>query len=158
MSANDDEQLRRCAEALGDAVEQALPEWTVRHVERLTLAWSGRIDPQLVDRAHLEGGHIRDRLMPELRALLATDVDDQRSNPLAIVRQAVVAPTTILRDAGVPPVERDVAAAHQFPEDDYDLTPASFGELGPVVHEHGLAWGAAKAYVILHRRRAEGRR
>ncbi len=45
-----------------------------------------------------------------------------------------------------------------FPDDDYDLTPASFGDLDPALHEPGLVWGAAKAHVFLARRRAAGQR
>ena len=32
------------------------------------------------------------------------------------------------------------------------------GDLDPALHEPGLRWGAAKAHVVLARRRAEGRR
>jgi hypothetical protein len=90
---------------------------------------------------------------PALRDLLRADVDDQRTNPLAILRGAVRYPTGVLRAAGVPPVERDAHAVALFPEDDYDLSPAAFADLGPSVHEPGLRWGAAKAHVILRRRR-----
>ena len=84
-----------------------------------------------------------------LRALLAQDVDEQRSNPLAVVRRAVAHPTAVLRAAGVPPVVRDAHAEQLFPDDDYDLTPGGFADLAPSVHEPGLVWGAAKAHVIL---------
>jgi hypothetical protein len=40
----------------------------------------------------------------------------------------------------------------------YDLTPASFADVDPALHEPGLVWGAAKAHVHLARRRREGRR
>jgi hypothetical protein len=60
----------------------------------------------------------------------------------------------VLADAGVPPVHRDGAAERLFPDDVYDLTPASFADLDAAVHEPGLVWGAAKAHVILRRRRA----
>jgi len=70
------------------------------------------------------------------------------------VRSAVVFPTEVLRAAGVPPVDRDEAARTMFPDDDYDLTPASFAELDPALTEVGIVWGAAKAHVHLARRRA----
>jgi hypothetical protein len=93
-----------------------------------------------------------------VRALLASDIDDQRTGPLAVVRGAVRFPTAVLEQAGVPPVERDPFAVRQFPEDLYDLAPATFGDLDPTLHEPGLTWGAAKAHVHLARRRREGRR
>lgn len=155
---SEEEQLRQCGDALAAAIEQALPDWTVDHVERLMLAWHGAADPAVLDQARVAGAGMVGRLLPDLRALFATDVDDHRTNPLAILRSAVGAPTEILLEAGVPPVERDETAERQFPADRYDLTPAAFAEFGPEVHEHGLAWGAAKAFVVLRRRRAEGQR
>ncbi|MCU1353816.1 MAG: hypothetical protein JWM05_3025, partial [Acidimicrobiales bacterium] len=97
-------------------------------------------------------------VVPRVQALLATDVDDQRANPLAVVRGAVRYPTAVLRAAGVPPVVRDAFGERAFPDDDYDLTPAAFGDLDPSLQELGIVWGAAKAHVVLARRRAEGRR
>jgi hypothetical protein len=83
-----------------------------------------------------------------VRTLLGTDVDQQWTNPLAIVREAVVYPTAVLRDAGVAPIERDAMARQQFPDDDFDLTPARFADLDPALHEVSIAWGAAKAFVV----------
>jgi hypothetical protein len=59
----------------------------------------------------------------------------------------------VLRAAGVPPVRRDEFAEHAFPDDVYDLAPASFADVDPSLHEPGLVWGAAKAHVHLSRRR-----
>jgi hypothetical protein len=69
-----------------------------------------------------------------------------------------VHPTQVLAEAGVPPVERDEHAARLFPDDRYDLAPATFSDLDEALHEPGLVWGAAKAHVVLARRRREGRR
>ncbi|MFM8862787.1 MAG: hypothetical protein ACKOIA_10110, partial [Acidimicrobiia bacterium] len=80
----------------------------------------------------------------------------QPTGPLSVVRRAVVFPPVVLRPAGAPPVERDDAARTMFPDDDYDLTPASFAELDPALTEAGIVWGAAKAHVHLARRRAMG--
>jgi hypothetical protein len=99
-----------------------------------------------------------DDLGPRIRVLLATDVDDQRGNPLQVARELTSYATGVLRGAGVPPVVRDAEAERQFPDDDYDLTPASFADLDPRLAEIGIAWGAAKAHVVLRRRRREGRR
>ena len=43
-------------------------------------------------------------------------------------------------------------------DDDYDLIIADFADLTPDLAEAGIAWGAAKAHVVLARRRREGRR
>ena len=63
--------------------------------------------------------------------------------------------TDVLRSAGVPPVVRDEMAESAFPEDLYDLSPATFADLAPELAEAGLVWGAAKAHVVLSRRRGE---
>jgi hypothetical protein len=117
-------------------------------------AWTGEGPPPAVrESAGAAGRRAVSEVEPRLRELLAADVDDQRSNPLAILRQAARHPTEVLARAGVPPVERDAHAERLFPDDVYDLGPAAFADLGTDVHEPGLVWGAAKAHVILRRRR-----
>ncbi len=44
-----------------------------------------------------------------------SDIDEQRTTPLALIRGAVRYPTEVLRAAGVPPVERDRFAAAGVP-------------------------------------------
>jgi hypothetical protein len=126
------------ADALAGALDAALPGWVDRSVRGVLAA--------------------RDEAMPRLRALLATDIDDQRTNPLAILRSLVPHLTAVLRSAGARPVARDEFAVRNFPDDVYDLTPASFADVDPALHDPGLSWGAAKAHVHLARRRREGRR
>jgi hypothetical protein len=88
-----------------------------------------------------------------VRALLALDLDEQRVNPLALVRRAVSYPTQVLQDAGMPPVVRDEFDERAFPDDMYGLSPASFAEVDQSLYEPGLEWGAAKAHAHLVRRR-----
>ena len=70
---------------------------------------------------------------------------------MAVLRRAVRYPTEVLAAAGAAPVERDDFAIDRFPDDVYDLTPASFGDIHPDLQTPGLVWGAAKAFA--HRRR-----
>ena len=91
-----------------------------------------------------------------IRALLAADIDDQRSTPLTLLRQAVRYPTRVLQDAGVPPAARDRFAERAFPEDVYDLSPASLADVDPALTDPGISWGAAKAFE--HKRRHRPRR
>jgi hypothetical protein len=152
--AADAAALETRARALAEALVAALPGWVERSVADRFRAWSGVEPPPAVVTAAREAGAAAVReVEPPLRALLAQDVDEQRANPLAIVRRAVVHPTHVLRAAGVPPVVRDAHAARLFPADDYDLSPAAFADLHASVHEPGLEWGAAKAHVVLRRRR-----
>lgn len=158
-SADDLAALARYAEALADGVQAALPGWVERSVDRVHVAQTQRRPPGDVREAATAAGRAAaSDVGPRIHALLALDIDEQRVNPLALVREAVRYPTEVLRAAEVRPVHRDEFAARQFPDDDYDLTPTSFGEIDPDLHEPGLVWGAAKAHVHLSRRRAAGQR
>jgi hypothetical protein len=150
---DDVRMLDQFATALADAIEHALPSWVVRSVERRLRDWTGTADPVVVDRARAAGERARAEIGPEARHLLSLDVDAQRTNPLSVVRSAVRYPTEVLRSAGVPPVRRDEFAERAFPDDIYDLSPASFADVDPSLHEPGLVWGAAKAHIHLTRHR-----
>ncbi len=95
-------------------------------------------------------------LLERVRELLGTDIDEQRANPLALVRSGLGPATARLASLDLPAVERDPFVAQAFPDDIYDLAPATFGDIDESLQEAGLMWGAAKAHVHLSRRRAEG--
>jgi hypothetical protein len=146
------------AGALADGIETALPGWVQAQVERLAVAFRGGIDDDLRARAAEAGRRARAEVGPRVRSVLEADIDEQRTNPLAVVRGAVRYPTQVLRQAGIPPVVRDEHAERQFPDDLYDLTPARFADLDASLHDIGLRWGAAKAFVFKARRRSEADR
>ncbi len=149
--------LRAHAESLLEAVLEALPGWVERGVAQRYEQATGRGPSEPVrDQACQAGRDAVAAVEPPLRELLMTDVDAQRTNPLAILRGAVRHPAAVLRAAGVPPVRRDAQAEALFPEDTYDLTPAAFADIDPALHEPGIVWGAAKAHVVLKRRRRGG--
>jgi len=140
------------ATALADAVVGALPGWVERSVTRILMAWQGSPpDPGVLDAAREAGRRAAGEVGGEVRALVEADVDEQRTTPLALLRTAVRYPTQVLREAGVPPVERDPIQVRLLPDDDYDLSPATFADVDPALAEPGMRWGAAKA--LAHRRR-----
>jgi len=138
---------------LAEAIEQALPGWVERSVARLAIAFHGRVDDDVRAAATEAGRRAATEVGAEVRDLLALDIDDQRTTPLSLLRGAVRYPTEVLRAAGVPPVVRDESQERLFPDDDYDLAPANFADVSPDLAEVGLAWGAAKAFTHLQRRR-----
>lgn len=140
--------LARYGRELAEAVERAMPAW-------VDAAIRGR-ETAPISQAEIDGSAAAavDDIGGRLRELLALDPDQQWTNPLSIIRQAVAYPTAVLAAAGVAPVERDATDARLYPDDVYWLVPAAFADLGPEVHERGLMWGAAKAHVHLLRRRA----
>ena len=119
----------------------ASPLWAVQPDEVLD-------DPTLEARARA--------LSAELRALLSQDIAEQTEGPLQVLRRGVRFATLVLGDAGTPHTPRDDFAQRAFPDDVYNLAPASFAEVHPTLHEPGLIWGAAKAHVHLRRRREAG--
>lgn len=143
-------QLRAYAEALADGVERALPTWVVASVERVI----GPAPQEVHTAARRAGDRAAMEVGAAVRRLLETDLDGQTTTPLALLRTAVRYPTEVLRAAGAPPVARDRFAEEAFPDDVYDLTPATFADLDPALADPGLAWGAAKAFV--HKRRHGG--
>lgn len=148
---SDDDRLAMYARDLAEGIDRSLASWAARCVERIAGSYFGSVSADLERAGSLAGELAREDLMPEIRALLEADVDEQRTTPLAILRRAVPYPTQVLHEAGVPPVRRDPIATEQFPDDDYDLTPAGFTDIDPSLHEPGLVWGAAKAHVHMRR-------
>jgi hypothetical protein len=138
-----EEALAAHAAALADAVEAALPAWVDRCVRsRLTTLTR---DIRAASRA--AGAEAAADVGGAVRRLLSADVDSQRGNPLALLRTATVYPTRVLHDAGAPVVERDKFSRERFPDDVYDLTPATWSDVDPALQELGITWGAAKAFV-----------
>lgn len=109
-----------------------------------------------VDMAHIDRvvSAARDRLLATLTELLALDAWEQRLNPLEIVRGATAPLTAELTSRGARPVERDEFKERSFPDDVFDLAPATWSDVHPDLHEVGLEWGAWKAAAIISRRRA----
>ncbi len=144
------------ARQLVDVVETVLPCWVQRCVERVHAAWvevGGLARAEVAERAQEAGKRAADEVGAELRELLSVDIDEQRSNPLSILRGAVRYPTQVLRDAGVPGIERDEFDVRHFPDDDYGLTPMTFTDIDESLHEPGIVWGAMKAKQHLDRHR-----
>jgi hypothetical protein len=153
-----EEALARCARELAAGVEAALAAWTIRCVETRMIEWAGVVPDEVRNAARAAGERARADVAPVVSEVLGQDIDHQRVPPLSVLRTAVRYPTDVLEAAGVPHVVRDEVDERLLPDDVYALAPASFADLDPALHEPGMAWGAAKAFVHLSRRRAEGRR
>jgi hypothetical protein len=139
------------AAALADAIEAVLPSWVERSVVGVMSAWKGEVDPSVRETAAEAARQAVAEVGPQVRALLAADIDEQHTTPLSLLRAAVRYPTAVLEAAGVPPVARDDQQERLFPDDVYDLAPATFADVDPSLQEVGIAWGAAKAFEHLQR-------
>ncbi len=148
-----DAALARLGLALADAVVEVLPRWVERSVTDLVRAWSGTVGQDELAAARAAAARAVADVGPDLRRLLEADVDAQWTNPMTIVRRAVVPATEALRAAGVGEVQRSADDEARFPDDVYGLTPAAFADLHPSLHELGITWGAVKARAHLTRHR-----
>lgn len=145
------------AQLLLDATARVAPDW----LRRVTLAAASRGGVTVAPGdAELEAvvASATDRLVADLGALLATDVDEQRTSPLSLFRDAVREPTRWLLARGARPASTDPFTADHFPDDVFGLGPARWSDVDPELHEPGIVWGAWKAMTVLRRRRAEGLR
>ena len=154
----DAQALAGHAATLADAVEAAIPGWVERSVRRVLDAQGIAVGDEVAADLARAGAQAREEGAARVRRLLATDIDEQAGNPLSVLRSLVRFPTAVLRSAGARPVPRDEFSERSFPDDVYDLSPATFADVDPALHEPGLVWGAAKAHVHLARRRREGKR
>lgn len=152
----DEARLAAAARELADRVEQVVPSWIEGLVVTRVRQWSGHVSATIAAEAVTAGESARDELMPRLRRLLEADIDDQRANPLDLLRGATRHAHAVLERTGMPAVQRDQFAERSFPADEYDLVPATWADVDPSLHEPGITWGAAKAFVHKARRRAEG--
>lgn len=157
-SSADMEAFAGYAQALADGIEATLGRWVERSVAAVCENAGVMMTGTLRQQAKEAGAAATAEIAPQVRSLLLLDIDEQRTGPLEVVRRAVVWPTEVLQRASVPHVARDESARQMFPDDLYDLTPGSFRDIDPSLHEPGLEWGAAKAHVHLARRRAAGQR
>ncbi|HYD11185.1 MAG TPA: hypothetical protein VEA78_13875 [Acidimicrobiales bacterium] len=143
MEDDVDTALRLHGAALADAIEEALPRWIARCIGDVA-------DPADATQRAI------DDVVPRLRALLAQDVDEQRQNPLHLLREATRHPTETLQHAGVAPPHRDRFGEEHFPGDVYGLAPMTWRDVDESLHEPGLVWGALKARASITRHRQAG--
>ncbi len=140
------------------AADGATARWLRTALERA--ARRGGVAPGELDPAAMADVVARTSatILSDLAALLAQDVDDQRTNPLSIYRSHLAEPTELLRAHSVATPSGDRFAADRFPDDPYQLGPATWSDIGDDLHGPGLVWGAWKAKLVLDRRRDEGKR
>jgi hypothetical protein len=150
-----DVDIETVASELLAAAVAATPNWVRASVARVAGAQGLEVEYEAVERAATDAAAFVER---RLGALLATDIDAQRSTPLTVLRDAARFPVAVLHGAGARPVSRPDTVRWAFPNDPFDVTPATFKDLGEEVHQAGIVWGAAKASIHLQRRRAEGLR
>lgn len=151
--ADDEATLAGFAFDLAERIDAAIPRWVERSLRTTAGAGGGFLEPSDVARV---AAATREIVMPELRRILAADVDEGAGSPLEALRGGVGPMTECLDRRGAARPPRDEFLERQYPGDPYGLGPASFADVDPDLHEPGLMWGAARAHVHLRRRREAG--
>jgi hypothetical protein len=144
-------------QVLREMLHACIPSWLAGKMFEV-LHQQGRAEAVVKDSVTDVAESVSTTLLEQLDELLATDPDEQRANPLAVVRAALRVPTEFLLQAGATPVVRDEFAQAANPDDLFGIAPATWSDIDPRLHEPGLEWGAWKAATILMRRREEGLR
>jgi len=136
----------------------------VEYGEQLRAAVGVALRPWLAAELHARFGIDSSTLVEEvdaviadadgrLRELIGADVDTPLSGPLERIRGAVEQLGPTLIGLGVVPPTRDPFDIRVRPNDRFALGPVAFSDLGEDVHNAGISWGAAKAYLHQSRRK-----
>lgn len=137
--------------ALFDAVAGCYETWLTRRINEIS---RGVIDSSRIE--EVVGVSTR-AVLDDLNRFLVTDVDEQRTNPLHILRQSTQLANQLLSEASVQHVSRDEFEVAALPHDVFSIGPLTWRDLSEDVHEAGITWGAWKAATVLSRRRNEGK-
>ena len=135
-----------------EACEKTLHRWLEARFSAIVESQhlSGSVD---IDRRNEVITRAARAALTELERLFETDVLQQTTNPLAIMRQSTSPVTDELARIGARPVERDEFNQRSFPADHFDLSPATWADVDEALVEPGLEWGAFKAASVIQRRR-----
>lgn len=144
-SSDDEQAYIDYGEQLREAVADSIRPWLTTQVrDRFG------IDPDLLAD---EISAIAIDADARLEELVHADVDTPLSGPLERIRGAVEQLNPRLVELGAVPPSRDPFDVRIRPDDIFALGPVAFFDLGDRVHEAGITWGAAKAYLHQARRK-----
>lgn len=139
------------------AVIHAVPSWVARRMLEIASHGGVSAGADFMEAIESVSKLTMQQISGDLLALLTTDVDQQRFNPLQVIREANVFANQSLAMLGVPVPPRDEFDTKVMPHDSYAVGPLTWKDLSEEVHDAGISWGAWKAATVLTRRRAEGK-
>ena len=151
------DELSPYAQRLLTTVVAAVPAWVDAVVRKYVRRTFGVVSEDIAASIVLAQKEAQEYVSVHVSQLMNTDVDEQQTNPLQILRDASQFPTRVLQEAGVPAPSRDHFDEQINPHDVYGLGPYTWRDLGEDVHDAGIEWGAWKAATVLARRREEGK-
>ena len=134
--------------------DRVVPQWVERLIQKHC---NEHMISELKDGDHVSSvvSQVSDEVHSRLADLLSRDVLEQRTNPLAIFRQATRPISDLLKTAGCAPVVRDEFDERSFPDDIFGLSPATWVDIDEMMVEPGIEWGAWKAATIMMRKKKQ---
>lgn len=151
VNVADFSHLEQYPRDLCSAVLAAFPQWL--STQLLTMSEGKLSSEEVAEIVHIS----TQQMTSDIITLLSTDVDEQRTNPLQVLRLSTTLANQKLHQLEIAPPHRDEFEIAAMPHDTYALGPLTWKDLGDDVHEAGITWGAWKAATVLTRRRAEGK-
>lgn len=149
--------LEQYPQDLYSAVVAAVPHWISRRIEEIMKDVATEDVAQLQDEIVEVATQVLHTVENALFEILLQDVDEQRQNPMHVIRTSINSATELLSRYEVPLPHRDEFEIKAMPNDVYAIGPLTWKDLSEDVHETGITWGAWKAAVIVSRRRNEGK-
>lgn len=146
------EQVDQYSGRLLAVSQQVVDIWTQRLIDRHCSPEQLAPAQVILERAAVVS-NVRFYVVSELQQLLATDVEQQRVNPLAIFRSAIQPLTDFFESLNCHHVPRDEFNRRSFPGDVFGLSPATWADIDERLIEPGLEWGAFKAATMISRRK-----
>lgn len=149
--------LEEYPQDLYSAVIAAVPQWISRRIKEIMKDVVTQDGVQLQGEIDEVATQVLGTIEIALRELLLLDVDQQRQNPMHVIRSSINSATELLSRYEIPLPHRDEFETKAMPNDIYAIGPLTWKDLSEDVHDTGISWGAWKAAVVVSRRRSEGR-
>ena len=108
--------------------------WATRLVDD-RLASDGLVDGVSQEARHSAVAEAERLAVDGLTELLTLDAEQQRTNPLTVLRSATVPLSRFLASVGATPVVRDEFDRRSFPDDVFGLAPATWADIDPSLVE-----------------------
>lgn len=142
LDPEDVDRFRSFGRTLQHEIAAAVPEWIERQVAPRCLEFLGSTKVDASELAE-EFDRIPIRVTERLDRMVSAPLTESVSGPLEQIRLAL-APTTawVIEQRGT--VTGGVAG---LVGDPLELGPITFRDLGDAVHDAGIQWGAAKAFL-----------
>ena len=147
-------QVDQYSTRLLETSDRVVSQWVERLIQKHC---DERMMSNLKDGDHVSSvvARVGNEVHTKLCDLLLIDVFEQRTNPLAIFRQATRPISDLLKTAGCAPVVRDEFDERSFPDDIFGLSPATWVDIDEMMVEPGIEWGAWKAATIVMRKKKQ---